>query len=86
MDDDKILMLEEELRKAKSIAVETERNYEEVAISFTIFAFLYVYAVVYIVVRYFSKKMHYSFTANMVHLQSYLIRYEGMSFMTWHLW
>ena len=30
MDDDKISMLEEELRKAKAIAVEAERNYEEV--------------------------------------------------------
>jgi len=30
MDDDKISMLEDELRKAKSVAVEAERNYEEV--------------------------------------------------------
>jgi len=30
MDDDKIMMLEDELRKAKSIAIEAERNYEEV--------------------------------------------------------
>ena len=30
MDDDKISQLEEELRKAKSVAVEAERNYEEV--------------------------------------------------------
>jgi len=30
MDDDRISMLEEELRKAKAIAVEAERNYEEV--------------------------------------------------------
>jgi len=32
MDDDKIAMLEEELRKAKSIAIEAERNYEEVCV------------------------------------------------------
>lgn len=30
MDDDKISMLEEELRKSKSVAIEAERNYEEV--------------------------------------------------------
>ena len=30
MDDDKITMLEEELRKAKSVAIEAERSYEEV--------------------------------------------------------
>ena len=30
MDDDKIAMLEEELRKAKAMAVDAERNYEEV--------------------------------------------------------
>jgi len=33
MDDDKITMLEEELRKAKSVAIEAERNYEEVCCS-----------------------------------------------------
>ena len=31
MDDDKISTLEEELRKAKSAAIEAERNYEEVS-------------------------------------------------------
>jgi len=30
MDDDKIATLEEELRKAKAVAVEAERSYEEV--------------------------------------------------------
>jgi len=30
MDDDKITMLEDELRKAKADAIEAERNYEEV--------------------------------------------------------
>jgi len=30
MDDDKITMLEEELRKAKAVAIEAERGYEEV--------------------------------------------------------
>jgi len=37
MDDDKISMLEEELRKAKAVAIEAERNYEEVL--FTCFIF-----------------------------------------------
>jgi len=37
MDDDKISQLEEELRKAKSVAVEAERNYEEVWCFFCVF-------------------------------------------------
>jgi len=33
MDDDKITVLEEELRKAKAVAIDAERNYEEVSVA-----------------------------------------------------